>query len=133
MNSGQRKLLEFWGVLGGLLLLGWLFQDNVWVTRLVFIPVLGYIIWNWRAVRAIEQVGPTPKEIIESNIMARTWIVVLILIEIGLAFFSLLGGRNLGDYIGGYWIFFIALIAPIALPLLLSQFALFKRLEHAES
>jgi len=133
MNSGQRKLLEFWGVLGGLLILGWLLQDNVWVTRLAFIPVLGYIIWNWRAVRAIERVGPTPKEIIESNILARTWIIVLILIEIVLAFFFLLSGRNLGDYIDGYWLFFIALMAPIALPLLLSQMALFKRLDHAES
>lgn len=113
--------------------MGWLFQDNVWIVRLAFIPALVYILWNWDTVRAIERIGPTPKEIIETNTLARTWTMVIVLAEIGFVFAFLYTGRNFGDYLNGYWPLFAALIAPIALPLLLSQLALYRKLERVES
>ena len=133
MTPGQYKLIEIWIMLAGVALVCWLFQDNAWVARGVFVPAVLYVIWNWDAIRSIERVGPTPNEVIKNNVVARVWVFFVAAVEAALAFGFLLSGRNLGDHIVDYWPLLLALIAPIALPLFLSQVALFRRLRHVES
>lgn len=133
MTPRQYKFLEIWIALASVALAGWLFQDNALVARGLFVPAVLYAIWNWDTIRSIERVGPTPNEVIRNNTVARVWVVAVVTAEAAVAFGFLLSGHNLGDHMAGYWSLLLALIAPIALPLFLSQVALFRRLRHVES
>lgn len=133
MTLRQRQFAFAWAILGCLAFVGWVFQDNAWLIRGAFVLAVVYFLWNLDTVRLLQRVGPTPAEVIKTNALAHGWVVVVVMVEISVALFFLLSGRNLGDYIGSYWLLFGTLVAPLALPVLLSQLTLFRRLRHVES
>lgn len=128
MTGKQRMLLRTWAVFAGLLIWGWIFQSEPWIARAGFVPVLIYLSLNWGTLRELEKVGPSPKEVIGSSSIAKYWVVICLFAEIALAYGALFMRVNFGSYISGYWSLFIALVLPLAVPILISQRTLYQRL-----
>lgn len=128
MTSRQRKYLEGIFVLALLWVIVWFFQDNALIARLAFVPAAIYFLLNWRAIRAIENVGPSPKQVIEGNSYVRLLVVALLAAEIFVACYSLISGDGVADYLNSVGILLLALIGPLLPPVIASQVYLYRRL-----
>ena len=132
MAPRQKMLLKWWLILLGLLIVVWLFQDNVWIARSAFVPVVIYAIWNADEIRQLQGRRPTPLDIVRNSKPVFFWVMGVLAIEIGTAIFFLVTGRDLGQFIGGFWALLLVFLAPIIPAVYVSQLALFRILGNEE-
>jgi len=132
MAPRQKTLLKWWLILLGLLIVVWSFQDNAWIARGAFVPVVVYAIWNAGEIREMERKGPTPRDIILNSKAMLLWVTGALITETGIAIFFLVSGRDLGEYIGGFGALLFVILAPILPPVFASQVALFRSLGNEE-
>lgn len=133
MAPRQKTLLKWWLILLGLLIVVWLFQDNAWIARGAFVPVVIYAIWNAGEIRALERKRPTPLDIMRDSKAMLFWVTGALVTETGIAIFFLASGRDLGEYIGGVGALLLVVLAPILPPIFASQAAIFRSLGNEKS
>jgi len=106
----------------------WAFQDNETVARLAFLPAVAYFLLNQRAIRALEKVGPTPKQVIEESRYVKLLVVALFAAEIATAYYAVASGERIDDYLYNFGALLLALIGPLLPALIVSQILLYRRL-----
>jgi len=128
MNHRQRKYIEGLCVLIMLFVVVWHFQDNDAIARIAFIPAVIYFVLNHREIRSIEQVGPTPKEIIENSPIVRALVIAILSVEIIVSLSALLSGYRVDVNLIGFGVLLALIIGPILPAILVSQVILYRRL-----
>lgn len=133
MTSKQRKYLECLTVFTLLLVTVWYFQDDRVMARLVFIPVVLYYLINLRQIRAIEQVGPSPIQVIQDNRFIRGTTIAILGLEIVVAYSSLVSGFRIDGALQGFGMLLLALFGPLLPATIVSQLRLYRRLADEKS
>ncbi|MGW8248342.1 MAG: hypothetical protein ACWGOV_09550 [Acidiferrobacterales bacterium] len=128
MNKSQKKLIEIWLVLVGLFVVVGIFQDNVVIARSAFIPVVIYFYKNYQTIRAFEKKVPTVRDMIYNSKFLSLFGIVYLALAIAVSFYFLLSGRDLGEYISGFWSMALVFFTPLIFPLVQIQRILFKAL-----
>ena len=112
MNSKQRKLRQYWFVVGILIVTLVIFHDADWSAWLAFLPALLYVMLNWKDIDEFQRRSPKPMEIIQRSTGIRYWVLGSSAFLISAASASLLSGLNPLDHLG-----FASLLLLIFLPL----------------
>jgi hypothetical protein len=133
MTPKQRKYLECLTVFTLLLVTVWYFQDDRVMARLVFIPVVLYYLINLRQIRAIEQVGPSPIQVIQDNRFIRGTTIAILGLEIVVAYSSLVSGFRIDGALQGFGMLLLALFGPLLPATIVSQLRLYRRLADEKS
>jgi hypothetical protein len=133
MTRNQRKYRECLSVLAFLLVTVWYFQDDRVIGRLVFIPVVIYYLINLRQIRAIEQVGPSPLQVIRDNRFIRGITVFILGLEIVVAYSSLISGFRIDGALQGFGMLLLAVLGPLLPATIVSQLRLYRRLDNEKS
>lgn len=128
MNHYQRKLLENWTVVAVFFVVLGFFQDDVVISRGIFVPVAIYLVLNASALKRFKRIGPSPKQVIETNPKIRLWCAAAVGLQIVVAFSILFSGRDLGDYLPGFASICAAVVFPLVPPIIVSQVELYRRL-----
>ncbi len=133
MNHRQRKYMEGIFVLFMLFAVVWFFQDHDTIARLAFIPAIIYFLLNHREIRSIEQVGPTPKQIIQNNSIVRALVIAILSVEIIASYSALLSGFRIDEGLEGFWMLLVVILGPLMPAIVVSQVLLYRRLgdEHS--
>lgn len=130
MSVKQRKYLELLAVLLCLLVAVWYFQDDEIAARLVFVPAVLYFLMNQRQIRSIEQFMPSPKEIISESRFIRVVTIIILGLEIIVAYWSLATGVRIDGALQGFGMLMLALIGPLLPAVIVSQIRFYKALAN---
>jgi hypothetical protein len=103
------------------------------MARLVFIPVVLYYLINLRQIRAIEQVGPSPIQVIQDNRFIRGTTIAILGLEIVVAYSSLVSGFRIDGALQGFGMLLLALFGPLLPATIVSQLRLYRRLADEKS
>ncbi|RLW69809.1 MAG: hypothetical protein B6D71_08855 [gamma proteobacterium symbiont of Stewartia floridana] len=132
MSKQQKKLVEVWVIVIVLFIVVGIFQDNATIARAAFIPVVIYVLFNYREIRSLEAHAPTLQEIIsKSKFMSSFGLVYLLLVIIG-SFYFLFSGKYLGNYILDFWKLAFVFLCPIIIPIIISQKILYRSLSDKQ-
>lgn len=128
MNQNQKKLIEIWFVMIGLFVVVGFFEDNDYIARGIFIPVVIYFFYNYEKIKSFENSAFTVKDIISNNKFMSLFAVGYLLLAIIVSFYFLFYGKDLGEYIDSFWSLALVFGAPLIVPVIVSQKLLFKEL-----
>jgi len=128
MTVKQRKYLECWTVLALLLAAVWYFQDDTVLARLAFVPAAIYYLINLEHIRALEQVGPSPIQVIQENRFIRGATIGMLGIEIVIAYSSLISGFRIDGALQGFGMLMLVVLGPLLPATIVSQLHLYRRL-----
>jgi hypothetical protein len=128
MTVKQRKYLECWTVLALLLATVWYFQDDTVLARLAFVPAAIYYLINLEHIRALEQVGPSPIQVIQENRFIRGATIGMLGLEIVIAYSSLISGFRIDGALQGFGMLMLVVLGPLLPATIVSQLHLYRRL-----
>ena len=128
MTVKQRKYLECWTVLALLLAAVWYFQDDTVLARLAFVPAAIYYLINLEHIRALEQVGPSPIQVIQENRFIRGATIGMLGLEIVIAYSSLISGFRIDGALQGFGMLMLVVLGPLLPATIVSQLHLYRRL-----
>jgi hypothetical protein len=131
MTVLQKKFIESRLVLVALIVTVIIFQDTSWYARGAFVPLVLYGFFNFETLKEIELTGPTPAETLATRAFARYWMVMCVLVEAGISYYSLFSGRDLGKNLNGFGSLMFAFLLPILPVAFISQYEMFRRLKSA--
>jgi hypothetical protein len=103
MTVLQKKFIESRLVLVALIVTVIIFQDTSWYARGAFVPLVLY----------------------------GYWMVMCVLVEAGISYYSLFSGRDLGKNLNGFGSLMFAFLLPILPVAFISQYEMFRRLKSA--
>jgi predicted membrane protein len=132
MNQNQKKLVEIWFVMISLFIIVGVFEENEYIARGIFIPVVIYFFLNYETIKSFENSALTVKNIIANNKFMSLFTVGYLLLAIIISFYFLFSGKDLGKYLDSFWSLALALGAPLIVPIIVSQKLLFIELGKNE-
>ena len=133
VTQKQRKHLESLFVLLAFLAAVWYFQDNGVVARLLFVPAVVYCVLNHRRFRDFGRGAPSPKQLIEHSRSLRRITMVILAVEILVAYSALLSGFRIDAALQGVGMLSLAVLAPLLPAIVISQWLLYRRLGNDKS
>ncbi|MFZ2289180.1 MAG: hypothetical protein WAV92_05865 [Halopseudomonas yangmingensis] len=92
------------------------------------LPAVIYYLINLQHLRVIEQVGPSPLEVIQESQFIRGLTMAILGLEIIVAYSSLISGFRIDGAFQGFGMLMLALLGPLLPATIVSQFRLYRRL-----
>jgi len=132
MNNNQKILITSWFLLVGTFVVVGIFQDNVIVSRSAFVPIGIYFLLNYRTIKNIGKNAPTVKDVIYNNKLLSAFGIIYLVFVIFVSFYFLFAGKDLGQYISGFWSLMLVFLCPLIIPLILSQVILYRSLGNEQ-